>query len=407
MPRYLVFAVLVVLLLVIPFSSSTAQTNDEGAVCVNIDRAQVDLLVKKAADEEAAAQAELEAIQPAAVLLIVDVSGSMLDVTEDGRERMEVAKEVLAGYVTDLPDDAHVGLRLLGGSCTTDLRYPIAILDKPKMLDVIDDLQPDGSTPLAFAIAAAGSDLSGIEGVREIVLVTDGEETCNGDPVQAAADLAASDPNLNITIHVVGFNVIQDVSAQDNLRLIPRAAGGVFIPAENEEDLAQALTVTTRIPFMIYDDASNLVDDGLANRSSLALLPGTYTVEVPLLGIMQSVTVEKGVGSALNIDADGAVSVVENDPLCIAEFCPAVPLPQLVVGQRGRVTLHDPRSSRVRSGPGTSASVVTNIEPGTEFDVLGGPVCADGYLWYNIRGDSFEGWSAEGLPGNYYLETYP
>lgn len=398
----------VLVLLCLSASTIQAQSSDPGAICVNIDRQQIDLLA--AQQQEAAANnepaVEEESILPTAVLLIMDGSGSMNDAFEGGGKRIDAAKDVLREYVAALSENAQVGLRLLNGSCETRLLSSIGPLNRDGMLRAIDSITPDGSTPLAQAITAAGQDLKNIEGVREVVLVTDGQETCNGDPVKAASDLAQSDPDLNISIHVVGFSVLNDVPAQDNLRLIPRAGGGVFIPAETEEDLLQALTVTNRIPFLVYDLDGNILDDGLANRSSLPFEAGDYLIDIPAFGItQQAVSVINGRGAALNIAADGAVSVIE-DALCIAEFCPEVPLPRLTVGQRGRVSLQDPRSSRVRNGPGTGATVLTQIEPGVEFDVLDGPVCSDGYLWYRIRTDTLEGWSAEGLPGNYFLEPF-
>ena len=39
-------------------------------------------------------------------------------------------------------------------------------------------------------------------------MISDGVETCDGDPVQAAKDLHNS--NLNVTVNVIGFDVDQD-----------------------------------------------------------------------------------------------------------------------------------------------------------------------------------------------------
>ena len=90
--------------------------------------------------------------------------------------------------------------------------------------------------------------------------------------------------------------------------------------------------------------------------------------------------------------------------------CPGAPPPRLVPGGTGRVTFDPPLPSRVRSAPtteGGEANVVTRLQPGKPFDVLSGPVCdpANGWRWWLIRTTTgVEGWIAEGLPGEYWLE---
>jgi TolB protein len=44
---------------------------------------------------------------------------------------------------------------------------------------------------------------------------------------------------------------------------------------------------------------------------------------------------------------------------------------------------------------------------GQVFDVLEGPVCADGYAWWKIDLEGLVGWAVEGQPREYWLEPYP
>ena len=66
-----------------------------------------------------------------------------------------------------------------------------------------------------------------------------------------------------------------------------------------------------------------------------------------------------------------------------------------------------------RTGPGLNYSIQHTNRPGTEMEVIGGPVCTvkgddppKAYLWWNVRmKDGREGWSAEAplnFP-NYFL----
>lgn len=88
-----------------------------------------------------------------------------------------------------------------------------------------------------------------------------------------------------------------------------------------------------------------------------------------------------------------------------APFCPQAPEPRMIVGQKGRVAYGDPSRVRVRVGPTTSAAILRLISPGKEFLVIGGPVCADGYIWWQIEFDQYSGyWVAEGEEGNYFIE---
>jgi hypothetical protein len=194
---------------------------------------------------------------------------------------------------------------------------------------------------------------------------------------------------------------------QQNLRDIPRVARGVYISADTEHDLLQALSTVIQVPFYVYDSAGQFVEEGLANRTTVAVAPGPYEVTVPDLGIdKQRLQVERGRGTSLFINRQGQTRIIENDSLCIAEFCPDVPLPRLVIGEGGRVTYGDPRPVRVRATPSLNGRILTQMDLGQEFDVLDGQICADGYLWWEIRYGTVQGWSAEGVFGNYYLEPW-
>jgi len=48
----------------------------------------------------------------------------------------------------------------------------------------------------------------------------------------------------------------------------------------------------------------------------------------------------------------------------------------------------------VRSQPGTSGSIVSSLDTGTQMCVIGGPQSADGYTWYQINANGTTGWVA-------------
>jgi WD40 repeat protein len=67
------------------------------------------------------------------------------------------------------------------------------------------------------------------------------------------------------------------------------------------------------------------------------------------------------------------------------------------------------RPNNVRSEPTTSADIVFTIAAGEVVYVTSAPVCADGYVWWQVGHDGIDqiedfGWTAEGVDGEYWLE---
>jgi uncharacterized protein YraI len=85
--------------------------------------------------------------------------------------------------------------------------------------------------------------------------------------------------------------------------------------------------------------------------------------------------------------------------------CQGAPPPNLTVGGQGRVTPGLP--NKMRSQPGTAAAQVGSVPGEGVFSVIGGPVCADGYMWWQISYDGLTGWTANGSGSEYWVEPYP
>jgi hypothetical protein len=90
-----------------------------------------------------------------------------------------------------------------------------------------------------------------------------------------------------------------------------------------------------------------------------------------------------------------------NAPVC------ASPLP-LTVGMRAYLDYKDHTPKSLRSGPSTSAQLVATLLDGIGFDIIGGPICAGGYNWWQITIASrpdVSGWLAEGGPQGYWINA--
>ncbi|MEP7286051.1 MAG: Ig-like domain-containing protein [Chloroflexota bacterium] len=92
-------------------------------------------------------------------------------------------------------------------------------------------------------------------------------------------------------------------------------------------------------------------------------------------------------------------------PPVAAFSCPGAPATRLSVGMSAMVTPDDPTPLRIRSAAGLTGAVLTQLKPGIQLDIIGGPTCADGFVWWNIRtkDGSITGWAAEGTPASYFI----
>src|SRR5699024_1399025 len=102
--------------------------------------------------------------------------------------------------------------------------------------DVLDEFEPAGWTPLAKAIEEVTDEFEefdGEESTNIIYIVSDGEETCGGDPVEAVEALADSD--IQPVVNLIGYQASDDGIKQ--LKEMAKAADGNFIHATNQDQL--------------------------------------------------------------------------------------------------------------------------------------------------------------------------
>ncbi len=138
--------------------------------------------------------------------------------------------------------------------------------------------KPKGETPLVYSALQAPGDLKALGG-GTVILITDGEESCKGDPVKAAAELKAS--GLDIRLNIVGF-ALKNPQTQKELAGVSQATGGLFYAAESGAALADAvmLAAVEKFPYTVYDAAGKAVLSSEAGSGSDELPPGDYRVVV-------------------------------------------------------------------------------------------------------------------------------
>jgi uncharacterized protein YgiM (DUF1202 family) len=88
-------------------------------------------------------------------------------------------------------------------------------------------------------------------------------------------------------------------------------------------------------------------------------------------------------------------------------ICGLAPRNRLIVRERARVSIEDPRPLNIRAGAGTSFDVIGQIPTRGIFYVLEGPRCSQRYSWYRVEYGELTGWIAEGDDTAYFVEVYP
>jgi Mg-chelatase subunit ChlD len=218
----------------------------------------------------------------AAIELILDTSGSMLERLE-GRRRIDVAQSVLTRLVRDkLPPGVPLAFRVFGdtaNSCQTRLAVPLGPLDAAEMVGQIQGIRVLSSvnTPIGAALKQVASDLKGVSGPRIVVLVTDGQENCGGDPAAAVKALARA--GLDVHVNIVGFQ-IGTKALRSQMAGWAKLGRGSFFNATSSGDLNAAIAQAVSAPFRVVDKNGKVVATGTVNGSPLRLPPGTYRVEV-------------------------------------------------------------------------------------------------------------------------------
>ena len=217
------------------------------------------------------------------VLLVLDVSGSMNEKISSGGTKFAAAKRSLKQVADALPVGTDVGLRVYGSkisepksknpkACTdTQLVLPIGPLDKAKMYRAVDSFRAVGETPIAYSLGQAVGDF-GPSGKRVLVLISDGEESCQGDPCPVARKLAES--GVDLQFNAIGLDV--NAKARKQLKCIADAGDGDYYDASNTADLNTALQKLTQRALRPFEISGTPVKGTLRTSSAPQISAGQY-----------------------------------------------------------------------------------------------------------------------------------
>lgn len=176
------------------------------------------------------------------VYVILDGSGSMWGQLSDGTHKITAAREVLKSFVADDYAGREVAFRVYGhrreGDCTdSELVVPFSAPDQAlaKMAAFAEGVNPKGKTPISRSLRAALEDFGDRPG--EVILISDGIETCDEDPCALVRAWRAQD--VDIRVHVVGLGLEDKERAA--MQCISDAAGTEYRDARSADELAAGM----------------------------------------------------------------------------------------------------------------------------------------------------------------------
>jgi Ca-activated chloride channel family protein len=252
--------------------------------------------------------------------IVLDVSGSMNTKLGEGT-RWTTALQVLQDVVATLPDDLNVGLRVYGHrypsksaqTCQdTELVVPIGKLDRERIVKATSQLKPRGETPLVRSVLKTVDDLKPAGG-GSVILITDGEESCQGNAQSAARQIKAS--GVNVTLNIVGFT-LTGKQVEHELGSFAASTGGQYYGAQDGQQLSTAIRLAAlqHLPYDVLDTSGKVVASGESSELARELPPGDYRIRIEALGqkLEELVTVVPDQTTTVSLAVEGDRFVIQH-----------------------------------------------------------------------------------------------
>jgi Ca-activated chloride channel homolog len=177
------------------------------------------------------------------ILFLFDASGSMLAPWEN-TYRIAAAKKLLSDLVDSLRvnPNLELALRVYGHqfhrkyqNCKdTRLEVPFAKNNHDDIKRKLLNITPQGTTPIAYSLQQAANDFDPNTNTRNIIIIiTDGIESCDGDP--CAVSLALQRRNIFLKPFIIGIGM--DKNFEEQFKCV-----GEFVDAKNINSFRRALS---------------------------------------------------------------------------------------------------------------------------------------------------------------------
>lgn len=195
-------------------------------------------------DEDNLAALMVKAEKNPLLALLSNLSGEQRLLTDrlrnaPGPQRLALAKDSLLALI-DAADPTVSFDFVTFSPCGDPTRLGLfAPADRPALAAAITGAQIQSATGLALAIAAmAGQVPEGTDKPVNIVLVSDGLDSCGGDPCAAARALKSQRPNAVVSVLAMSRSITA-------LRCVADATGGKFFQPDNASMVAEQLKIAS------------------------------------------------------------------------------------------------------------------------------------------------------------------
>lgn len=235
------------------------------------------------------------------MMFILDGSGSMWGKAGD-EVKISIARKVMTEIVPSLPPEVRLGLTAYGhnrkGDCNDiEVLLPPGSTDRQLLLDKVMGIKPKGKTPIEGSLRMVTGLIKEKEVETIIVLVSDGEETCDQDPCGAVQ--AMKQAGIRFILHVVGFDVSEEQEKQ--LSCLAKAGGGEYFTASDSAALLSALQQVEKTIVQKVEKAKTTT-----KKATTAL--GKLQIVIPEPGLVSLNTLK------LQRESDGKVIKTIKDP---------------------------------------------------------------------------------------------
>ncbi|KWV25032.1 vWA domain-containing protein [Leptospira interrogans] len=173
-------------------------------------------------------------------LFIIDASGSMNEYLGI-YQKIHLAKKHVSHYISTLPQETEIGFLAYGnrlpGCSSSRLYQPLEMGNRDTFKNRLFSLTPSGATPLAESIRIAGTLISQRKKETEIILVTDGIESCYGDPKKELQ--ALKQKGIPFQFHVLGLGLKSHEELQ--MKILTEEGNGKYFSIEDDSSFYTAL----------------------------------------------------------------------------------------------------------------------------------------------------------------------
>ena len=197
--------------------------------------------------------------------------------------RIDIAKPTLTKLTSStIPAGTPFALRVFGrevDSCQTDLDVPVSPLNPAAVGQRIAALNAKNGakTPIGASLAKVADDLKSVKGEKLVVLITDGEETCGGDPATEIEKLRKA--GIGTRVSIVGF-ALDDQKLAATFRRWSDLGGGAFFDAKDAAGLEKSLDAALRPGFEVLNGQGQVIASGIVGGEAVVVPSGDHNVRI-------------------------------------------------------------------------------------------------------------------------------